>query len=195
MNSENLALPTNNELLDRLSKGEWPAFESIYDALWAKLYLSAYSLLRDQQACEDIVQDIFVQLWVKRENQQIDSLQNYLHSAVRYQVFKVIKSGHVHQELWDDIQQITDRNETEDWIHERELSQLFDKAIDELPPKCRQVFIMSRKEHLTIKEIAEKLGITTKTVENHLTYALKQLRSTLGHTLFWAFINLWYMWK
>ena len=94
---------TDQRALSSLQNSSWKAFEDIYDTYWSKLYLSAYSILRDKQACEDIIQDIFVQLWTKRDSAQIDSLAAYLHTAVRYQVFKVVKAVKVKLMLPDEI--------------------------------------------------------------------------------------------
>ena len=97
---------TDQQALSSLQNSNWKnwkAFEDIYDAYWPKSYLSAYSILRDKQACEDIVQDIFVQLWTKRNSTRIDSLAAYLHTSVSYQVFKVVKAVKVKLMLPDEI--------------------------------------------------------------------------------------------
>ncbi|TDE17222.1 RNA polymerase sigma-70 factor [Dyadobacter psychrotolerans] len=181
---------TDQQALNSLQNSNWKAFEDIYDAYWSKLYLSAYSILRDKQASEDIVQDIFVQLWTKRNSVQIDSLAAYLHTSVRYQVFKVVKAGKVKLVLPDEITSSVILTDAEDALFSEDLDRILDQHIRRLPDKCRQVFILSRKQHLSITEISEKLGISSKTVENHLTNALGRLRTGLGDLLFWACIML-----
>ena len=180
----------DQQALSSLQNSNWNAFEDIYDAYWSKLYLSAYSILRDKQACEDIIQDIFVQLWTKRESAQIDSLPAYLHTAVRYQVFKAVKAGKVKLILPDEIATPIRLTDAEDTLFSEDLDRILEQHIGRLPEKCRQVFILSRKQHLSISEISEKLGISSKTVENHLTNALSRLRTGLGDLLFWACIML-----
>jgi RNA polymerase sigma-70 factor (family 1) len=181
---------TDQKAFSSLRNSSWKAFEDIYDAYWSKMYLSAYSILRDKQTCEDIVQDIFVQLWTKRGTVQIDSLAAYLHTAVRYQVFKVVKEDKVKLVLPDEIIAPNRLPDAEDALFSQDLDRLLDQHIDRLPEKCRQVFILSRKQHLSISEIADKLGISSKTVENHLTNALGRIRTGLGDLLFWACIIL-----
>lgn len=178
-----------------LQSGNWGAFEHIYNTYWSKLYLSAYGILRDKQACEDIVQDVLVQLWLKKDSASIDSLPSYLHTAVRYQVFKAIKAGKVKLALPDDIELSADRNEVEDMLVSEDLNAVLDNHIARLPDKCREVFLLSRKKHLSIAEIAEQMHISTKTVENHLTNALGRLRTGMGDFLFWAAITLPSIWK
>ena len=181
---------TDQRALSSLQNSSWKAFEDIYDTYWSKLYLSAYSILRDKQACEYIIQDIFVQLWTKRDSAQIDSLAAYLHTAVRYQVFKVVKAGKVNLMLPDEITSPIRLSDAEDALFSEDLERILDQHIGRLPEKCRQVFVLSRKQHLSISEIADKLGISSKTVENHLTNALGRLRTGLGDLLFWACIML-----
>ncbi|MCE7040368.1 RNA polymerase sigma-70 factor [Dyadobacter sp. CY312] len=178
-----------------LQSGNWGAFEHIYNTYWSKLYLSAYGILRDKQACEDIVQDVLVQLWLKKDSASIDSLPSYLHTAVRYQVFKAIKAGKVKLALPDDIELSADRNEVEDMLVSEDLDAVLDNHIARLPDKCREVFLLSRKKHLSIAEIAEQMHISTKTVENHLSNALGRLRTGMGDFLFWAAITLPSIWK
>jgi len=181
---------TDQQALSSLQNSNWSAFEDIYDAYWSKLYLSAYSILRDKQACEDIVQDIFVQLWTKRNSAEIESLAAYLHTSVRYQVFKAVKAGKVKLVLPDEITAPIRLTDAEDALFSQDLDRILEQHIGRLPEKCRQVFILSRKQHLSISEISEKLGISSKTVENHLTTALSRLRIGLGDLLFWACIML-----
>lgn len=193
MNQE-LTSHIDTETLQSLQEGDWGSFERIYDNYWSKLYLSAYSILRDKQACEDIVQDVLVQLWLKRGSAQIDSLQAYLHSAVRYQVFKVVKSGKTTLSLPDEILLTSERTEAEDLLAAQDLNQLLDKHIARLPEKCREVFILSRKNNMSIAEIADMLHISTKTVENHITNALGRLRISMGEFLFWIAVTLPSIW-
>ncbi|HEV7378578.1 MAG TPA: RNA polymerase sigma-70 factor [Dyadobacter sp.] len=182
------------ENLKSLQNGDWGSFERIYDKFWSKLYLSAYSILRDKQACEDIVQDVLVQLWLKKDSAQIDSLPAYLHAAIRYQVFKVVKSGKMTLALPDEIELTSERTEAEDLLATQDLNQLLDDHIARLPEKCREVFILSRKNNLSIAEIADRLHISTKTVENHITNALGRLRISMGEFLFWLIVTLPSIW-
>nr|WP_256471442.1 RNA polymerase sigma-70 factor [Solitalea agri] len=171
------------------------AFEKIYNKYWSGLYLSAYNLLRNKHEAEDIVQEIFVQLWLKRHVQEIQNLKSYLHTAVRFQVFKAIRDGKAHEELFEEVERMFNENNSENRIIALDIHNRLDQAIKTLPEKCQQVFVLSRKEQLSNIEISERLGISPKTVENHLTIALRRVRSSMGDVLFFSALFLLNNWK
>lgn len=173
---------SDDELLILLQDNSQIAFESIYDKYWSKLYLCAYNILRDRLAAEDIVQEIMVQLWVKRASQNIKKLGPYLYQSVHFQVYKYIKRNHVHQELHE-LKEYAVDNEAESNLMLMEINERLEVGITSLPEKCKMVFNLSRKEHLTTKEIATLLNITPKTVENQLTIALRKIRVYMGHII------------
>ncbi len=173
-----------------MKAGDRSAFKEIYDKYWSKLYIYGYNILRERQSCEDAVQEIMVDLWMKREVLQIDSLSSYLLAATRYQVLKVVRSGKVRSEFFIQAAAITEEYNGEQLIHGRDISSLVDNHISQLPDKCREIFTLSRKQQLSNREIAEKLGIAPKTVENQITIAIRRLRSSLGDVLLAAFVLL-----
>jgi RNA polymerase sigma-70 factor (ECF subfamily) len=180
MNSLEVQLLSDEQLIALMQENDLGAFERIYNKYWSKLYLSAYNILRDRQVSEDITQEVLVNLWMKRANLQLTSLNAYLYTAVRYQVFNIIRSGKVRADLFNRLGELFSKNGGEEILSEKEINRLLEQGIAELPEKCRQIFIMSRREHLSTKEIAERLEISPKTVENQLTIALNRLRKTLG---------------
>lgn len=188
MNSPEVQLFSDDRLIALIQENDLTAFEHIYNKYWSKLYLSAYNILRDRQVSEDITQEVLVNLWIKRTTLQVASLNAYLYTAVRYQVFNVLRSGKVKAGLFNSLEELFSNNGGEEILSEKEINRLLEQGIAELPDKCRQIFIMSRKEHLSTKEIAERLGISPKTVENQLTIALNRLRKTLGDFVCMALI-------
>jgi RNA polymerase sigma-70 factor (ECF subfamily) len=194
MNSPEVQLLSDDRLIALIQENDLVAFERIYNKYWSKLYLSAYNILRDRQVSEDITQEVLVNLWMKRANLQLTSLNAYLYTSVRYQVFNVIRSGKVRADLFNHLEELFSNNGGEDILSEKDINRLLEQGIAELPEKCRQIFIMSRKEHLSTKEIAERLGIAPKTVENQLTVALNRLRKTLGDFVCIAAIMLCGRW-
>ena len=176
----------DKDLLELLHADSEFALAAIYDRYWSKLYLQAYSIIRDRHIAEDIVQEIIVQLWMKRSVVHIVSLNAYLYSAVRYQVFKAIRSGKSIENI--QLENLSTVNDTDSTLIEKDIQRLVDEGVAELPEKCRQIFKLSRREHLSTKEIAIRLGIAPKTVENQLTIALRRLRSVLGDILIWLFL-------
>lgn len=171
-------------LMERLARGEEDALNEIYLFYWQDLFMSAYNVLKDKAACEDIVQDLFLQLWQKRTTLQINtSLRAYLYTAVRYTVFRHIRTGNVRGVLFEDIDERIAANTAEQLIEQKEIYTQVARAVALLPEKCREVYKLSREEELTHKEIASRLNISTKTVENQLTIALKRVRSSLNAIL------------
>lgn len=181
---------TDDEILQRLKEGDKRALTTLYDSYWKPLFVSSYSLLKDRELCEEIIQDIFIEIWNRRLDLQIKvSLKSYLYACVRYKVFAEFRKEKVLRvELYDDInsrfQYITPETKM---IHE-ELELHVKLIVESLPEKCQMVFKLSRTEQFTHKEIAEQLGISTKTVENHITNALRILRDSLGNVLTVEFI-------
>lgn len=167
-----------------LNKGKVDAFEQIYQSYWSELYSYAYNILRDKAVCEEIVQEIFFSLWNKRREIQIThSIRAYLFTAVKFQTLNYIKSEKVKRNYaasYGAFKKILFDNSNEENIHLADLKNLVENEVSKLPEKCQQIFRMSRNEHHSIKNIADLLNISHKTVENQLSKALKQLRSSLG---------------
>lgn len=171
------------ELLSRLSSGDETALLSIYKQHWKRLFVSAFNVLKDRSACEDIVQEIFVHLWIRRESLDIKtSLSAYLYAATRYQVFRAIRTKPVAEHLFENLEARFTTPSPEDGLHLKELNRRITQIVDTLPDQCRLIFKMSREEQLSHKEIAERLNISPKTVENQIAIALKKLRFSLGDT-------------
>lgn len=158
-------------------------FDKIFNTYWKPLYISAYNVLKDKKVCEDIVQDIFISLWKNRKTIEIKvSLEKYLFSCVRYQVFNQFRKNrtNLRPEIFQHIEERCSSDNPESKLVYKELEQKVDSIVDELPEKCKLVYKMSRDEQLTHKEISNKLNISPKTVENHITKALFVLRTSMG---------------
>lgn len=184
---------SDEELLELFRNGDEAAFEELYNRYWAELYASAFKRLRIKEAAEEIVQDLFTSLWTKRDSLVIHtSLQNYLYSSIRYLVFAYF-SKQDNRKTYEDFVlggPISGDTSTEDRIYLNDLERNLDQGLRRLPQKCRSVFELSRKQYKTNKEIASFLGISEKTVENHLTKALRTLRLHLRYLNVLLFITL-----
>lgn len=171
----------DTELMDRLRAGDHLALKLIYKKYWNQLFSSAYKMLQDQHACEDIVQDLFINLWNKREQIEIKaSLKSYLFASVRYEVYRQVRQGSVRADIFENIQDRLQTPSEYGGIEHRELLSYVNSIVNNLSEKCKVVYKLSREEQLSHKEIASKLDISPKTVENHLNKALRQLRTSLG---------------
>jgi RNA polymerase sigma-70 factor (ECF subfamily) len=171
------------QLIDRLKLDDETALSAIYKRYWEVLYTLAYHVLKDKQICEDIIQELFIKLWNNRYNTRITvSLKAYLYASIRYEVYRQIRTGAVRGDIYDDVLQRIHAPAVYDNIEYKELTARISSIVSTLPEKCREVYKLSREECLSHKEIASQLNISTKTVENHLTKALRQLRTSIGST-------------
>lgn len=177
------------ELLAQLAAGNEMALDEMYRLYWKSLFTAAFNVLRDRPACEDIIQEVFMQLWIKRESIEIKtSLSGYLHAAVRYQVFHAVKNAAHSSHLFDNIDERIARQSADRDLNLKELNERINRVVETLPEQCRQIYKMSREEQLSHKEIAERLKISPKTVENQITIALRKLRIYLGDVIMVAAI-------
>ncbi len=158
------------------------AFHLLFGLYWKRLLAFCQHHTRDDDAAMDMVQDIFCSLWKRRKNLQIDtSMERYLFRAAR------IKISDYFREKFKNVQRencLAQRfceavNDTEEIIDYKDLNQFVERLVNRLPCRCRQVYTLSRNSGLNIREIAEQLSISEKTVEAHLTKALGFLKKNL----------------
>ncbi|WP_420321619.1 RNA polymerase sigma-70 factor [Flagellimonas sp.] len=176
-------LHTDEALLGRLRKNDPSALTELYDRYWDSAYLTAYNVLKDKKLCEDVVQELFMDIWNRRQKLDIKTtFKSYFFSCVRYQVFAQIrkKEKNVRTELFENLDQRIHYNCPESEYLYQELLEKISSTVEHLPKKCREVYMLSRNEHLSHSEISDRLHISTKTVENHMTKALKILRNSVG---------------
>lgn len=169
-------------------------FEELFRTYYADCVRFAYSYIENAAGAEDIVQQVFLKIWEKKEEIHIHSApKSYLLTAVRNTAITFIRKA-THSVEVDNVANLTGSSSIA--IEARELENEINKAIKSLPEKCREVFLLSRQQQLTYKEIAATLGIAEKTVENQMGKALKILHQHLDKLLFLIvvanyFINSW----
>lgn len=174
---------SDDELATLLKQGDIAAFEEIYNRYWLKLYANAFKRLKEREQAKEIVQDLFTSFWLNRGHVNINtSLQGYLFSAVKYAVLNFKRAKAVRNNYTELLQLVNNNldNSTEENFKYKELKERIDHEVTHLPNKCRFVFELSRNQYKTNKEIALLLGISEKTVENHLTKALRFLRMNIN---------------
>ena len=175
------------ELVSLMKQDDSLAFTEIYKRYWKKLFSVAANKAGDVEEGREIVQNVFISLWNRRQELEIKkSLGNYLAVSVKYRIINLLDKQNNHQKYLTHLQLTEIDDSTQQWLEFTELKERLAGLVAELPEKCRLVFVLSREQGHSQKEIAEKLGISEKTVEGHLTKAIKSLRTGLSsylHTL------------
>jgi len=171
-------------LLNLVKQDDREAFAVIYRKHWQALYNSAYKRTRDKEQCQDIVQNVLADLWIRRVDLDIDNLPAFLHTAVRFQVFKQVSKHPLNSVFLDSFEQtITSPEQTDDPLLEKEILSLMSLWIAALPGKRRKIFLLHYTDGRSTKEIAAELGISQKTVQNQLNTATQALRARLTHII------------
>ncbi len=165
-------------LLVYLRTGDELAFRTIYQRYWKKLYSIARRKVESVEIVEEIVQDIFLKLWERRSTLRIEHLEAYLFTAVRYAIINHIKATIIHEKYADYVVDFSSEavNTTDEQLKLNELMSVVEKQLNDLPHKTQQIFRLNRLEHQSIKEISSRLKVPERTVEYHLSQAIKTLR-------------------
>ena len=176
---------TDSELLERLRRGDTSAFDTIFRTWYGPLVGTAERMLRDRAVAEELVQDVMLELWRRRETLAADgSAQAYLFQATRNRVLNHLRHLRIEQRSEPEIRGESSPSPRADsaLVHE-ELDVAVQKAVQALPDRCREVFELSRVHGLKYAEIAKTLGISVKTVEAQMGKALRHLRYRLAQWL------------
>lgn len=174
-------------LRDRLNANPVKVFECLYNEMWDKLFSVSYNYVRDRAVAQEIVQDVFVALWVKRRTlQSVSDIHAFTMRAVRNRIYDHYDKQVVQQRYTLRITQSesTPTNQTLEQVEYDETLGLIDQALDKLPDTTRKIFRMSRFEKFSNEQIASKQELSVKAVEYHITQALKHLRVALKYTGF-----------
>jgi RNA polymerase sigma-70 factor (ECF subfamily) len=183
---------SDEEILDLLSQDSRPAFNELYTRYWRSLYQMAWNVLRDRDTSMEVIQDVFLWIWEHRLSLNIQHPPAYLRGAVRYKIIDILRSNKARESCFtglDDLEaSLLPIND--DPLELKELKAVIIQLSATLPDRARLIFELSRNEQLSNREIAEKLGISGKTVENQITIALKKLRQAMGNISMWFFFIL-----
>lgn len=169
-------------------------FEQSFKENFKRLHAYACSILNDSDEAEEVVQNVFYKLWEKKEKlNEIDSIPAYLYRSVYNECMnhvkhQKVKDAHKEHSSYYDATSADAENNAE----LRELKERMHHAMQQLPEQCRTIFQMSRFEELKYREIADRLGLSVKTIENQMGKALKIMRKQLADyiTVLWLFLNL-----
>lgn len=190
---QKLANLEESKLVLEIKAGSEKSFELIFKTYYSALCRHAFGMLKDKEEAEEMVQNMFVNYWDKRENIDIKtSLKSYLYKSIHNLCLNNIK----HQKIKKQYEQynlavVNTASKNENFSDELQLQ--INHAIESLPPQCKLIFNLSRFEELKYREIAETLDISEKTVENQMGKALKVMREKLSEylpLLILLFLNL-----
>ena len=182
---------SDSELSYLLTQDDEQAFTEIYYRFYGLLFIHASKRLNSDEEAKDVVQQLFESLWLKRALVKPDgNLSAYLYKAIRHRILDIFSHQEVENKYVDSLQNFIDQDHVlSDYkIREKQMKELIEREIDSLPLKMREIFLLSRMQNKSHKEIAEELGISELTVKTQVKRALKILRSKLGLVVYVAFL-------
>ena len=175
----------NEDLSGLIRNGNRAAFEKLFKLHYAPLCAFANSMISDLDASEDLVQDLFFHLWeIKEELPAETAWKSYLFKAVQNRCFNLLKHYKIREKHQEEVRaEFNEFSTEEEYSEENDVQQKLMQAIEKLPPERKKVFLMHRFEEMKYREIAEKLNISVKTVENQIGKALQFLREEMKQHL------------
>jgi RNA polymerase sigma-70 factor (ECF subfamily) len=168
-----------DELLHPIKLDNKASLERIYKQYWSKLYIYAFNVLHEREICEDIVQEIFIDLWTRRHDIQIVDLNSYLYRSVKFQIFNNFRKSKYKKQLLMKLDLIEEQYKIDELYEKEVLKTHIIEVISKLPEQRKIIFQMSRHEGLSNKEISEKLSISLQTVKNQISESLKYIRKSM----------------
>lgn len=169
-----------DDIILAIRDGDSATFKQVFSSCYEGLCHYAYTILRDADEAEDVVQSMFMKLWERRKDLEIkDALKGYLFRAVHNQCLNNIEHRAVKKKYQDDNLESISSSVQHSETFPNELDEKIKKIVDSLPQQCRTIFIMSRYEELPHAEIAKNLNISVNTIQNQICKALKILREEL----------------
>jgi RNA polymerase sigma-70 factor (family 1) len=181
MNYRDLA---DEAILDLFKDSDSYASKEIYLRYWKQVYQAAYKKLQSKELAEELTQNLFVDLWKRRESLEINNLSAYLFGSLKFAIINYFKSQVVQERYQLHMQKLRQVNESTDHlILFHDLADALDKGIELLPKKTAEVFRLSRMNNYSVRDISKELNISEKAVEYHITRSLKTMRFHLKEYL------------
>lgn len=186
-------LYSDHDLLHSIKDDDKSAFDLLFKKYWRRLFVYLVKAIKDEAEAMDILQEVFSSLWMRRKDlPEMESFSPYLYSAVRLKGLSYVSKSANRNRLLDSLS--SDQEQwslsPEEGLLVKELVSFLNREIDELPPKMREVFRLSRFENLSYKEISEKLQISDKTVKKQINKALRFLKFRLREEQLFVWILL-----
>jgi len=172
---------SDSDLWKEIVNDDYRAFTVLFERYWFVLYKTAGKYIKDQELCEEAVHDLFLNIWNRRKYLDIQDFNSYLKTSVRYQVYRILKkyktSAITYVDEYPEELVLAHENAGDKKIQYNDLEMELEDCLKPLPKRTAEIFLLSRKDHLSNAEIAERLGISKRSVENQITNALKFLKT------------------
>ncbi|CDS92038.1 RNA polymerase, sigma-24 subunit, ECF subfamily [Sphingobacterium sp. PM2-P1-29] len=172
---------SKESLLERLKLGDLEAFNMIYEQYWSLLINESYKRLHNMALCEEVVQDIFIDLWQQRAVREIQNLEAYLRTCMKFKVFEVYRKNRKTKSMLEENLSLMQQHEISEYDQyaQKDLKSLIEDWIAHLPQKRKEIFKMRYLDELSTKEISEMTQSSQNTIQNHLGISIAKLRKLI----------------
>jgi RNA polymerase sigma-70 factor (family 1) len=173
---------SDSEIVERLQKGDVEAFDMLYEKYSGKLYAFSLKYLRSVHESEELVQSVFLKCWENhRSLRKESSFKSYLFTIAYNDICKIFRKREYHRKFLEDImhKNTESSSESEDSIYFQSVMERLQQIIDRIPERQKTIFLKSRQEGKSTKEIAKEVGLSPGTVDNYISESLKYIRSHL----------------
>ncbi len=177
-----LTVDMTEEIIRRLKKDDKSAVDDLFKYYYPRLYRFSVSILKIENDIDDILQEVFVKIWLNRQKiNNAETFNSYIFTITKNEVLNLIRSKQKDQSFRDELylRSVAEEYHTPNPVEYNEIKEGIDKIVENLTEKRKQLFVLSRTEGLSNKEIAQQLNISEKTVEDHITHAIKQIKNSL----------------
>ena len=178
----NTGMMDERTILEKLALGDERAFRELFMRYHQKVFLFILGMVKLEDEADDLTQEIFIKIWTKRDlMKEVRSLDAYLFMISKYTVYSYLKKNKIFFENIDNVKENQDSQSENphEKLVAKDLSLLIDMLVESMPQQRRLIYTMSRKEGLSNQEISERLNLSRRTVENHLNFALKDIRKAM----------------
>lgn len=177
-------------LAERVKNSDEKSFNKLFDLLWEPLFTFAQSLIMDEEKSKDIVQDVWIDYWNRRTKIENTNIKAYLFKAVKLRIYNHFRDNNFTTTQLDVIENLPSLSEIDENHDLENLQQIIASEINKLPERCKEIFSLSKLQGFDNEEIATKLGISKRSVENQLSQALKVVRPALQKVISIAFVTI-----
>lgn len=178
---------SDEELVRLIAQGKESAYYTLFERHWERLYKISLGITRDEEIAKDVVQEVMLSVWKRRETLTVEKVGAYLSRSAKLQSLKTLRDAHL--EKYETLFDVHIAGSPAEQLEAADLQASLAQALAGLPERCREVFLLSREEELSNAEIAQKLNISQRTVETHISNALSHLKGKLL-LLWWIFSSL-----